>query len=182
MVAGGEGFPPGVEGDFVRAHQRVRAAAGRVAVGAALFIAEVADTPGGELLDRVWLHALDFEEGPLDAASAHGVLAERAVGAHHAVAGDQEGHGVLAERRSDRADRFGVPDLAGDPAVWPHLAARDLQSLEQHGALELGQAAQIELELRAVPALQVLHERSDGRRGARRRLRDRTPPLTLEAP
>src|SRR5438876_3033383 len=90
MVAGGEGFSAGVEGDFVRAHERVRAAAGRVAVGAALFVAEIANAFGGQLLDRVRLDALDFEEGPLDAASAHGVPAERAVGANHAVAGNEE--------------------------------------------------------------------------------------------
>src|SRR5258708_9345922 len=119
VVAGGEGFSPGVKGDSVRAHERVRAAAGRVAVGAALFIAEVADAPGGELLDRVRLHALDFEEGPLDAASAHGVLAERAVGANHAAAGDQHRPGGLADRRSDRAHRLAVPAVPADPAGGP---------------------------------------------------------------
>src|ERR1700693_795408 len=67
-VSRGEGLARGVKRHLVRPHERERAAAGRVAVPAALFIAEIPDAPGGEILDRLRLQAPDFEKSALDAA------------------------------------------------------------------------------------------------------------------
>src|SRR5262249_53228586 len=91
-------------------------------------------------------------------AAAHRVLADAAVAAHHAVAGDQQRNRILAERRSDGPNRVGTSDLACDPAVGTHLPARNLERLHQDRALELREAAQVDSTLGPLAALQLLDE------------------------
>ena len=71
------------------------------------------------------------------------------------------GTGLWPERRADRPDRPGATDLAGDPAVRPDLAVGDLQRLEPDVALEVGVAAQVEVDAHAPVALEAS---GDGRR------------------
>jgi hypothetical protein len=52
----------------------------------------------------------------------------------------------VPEGRPDRPDRPGPADLGRDPAVRSDLAAGDLEGLHPDGPLELGRAAQVEVD------------------------------------
>ena len=85
----------------------------------------------GQPLQRRQVEPLGGQDRPLVAGTAERVLADRAVRPHDPVAGHDQRHGVVAERRPDRPDRLRPADLGRDPAVRPDLAARDLERLRQ---------------------------------------------------
>src|SRR5438105_9021150 len=120
----------------------------------AAVVAHAAPRPG---LDCVRVGAFEAQDLLLRLRAAHAVVADHSVVADHTVAGDEVRDRVVGERGADRADRRRPSDLAGHPAVRPHLAARDLRCLEQHVALERRQAAEVEPEL----ADDVLGDRVD---------------------
>src|SRR5262249_15926694 len=137
--------------------------AGRVAKGAALLVAEVADALRGQPLDRLRLRPFDFEDPLLGVRASHRVIADVSVAADHAVAGDQQRDRILRQHRAGRADRSRGADLASDPAVGPDLAAGNLERLLQDGPLELGQAGEVESNLALCWPLDVLDPSADGR-------------------
>ncbi len=146
-------------------HEGPDPAAGREAEVVLVRVSQVAHARGGQPLEQGRLRALDLEQAPLGAAAAQRVPAEVPVALDHPVARDQERNGVLRERGARGADRVGMPDLAGDPAVGTHFTRRDLERLGQNGALELGQSAQVEAQVAPPLALQVADERAHlGRR------------------
>src|SRR5207302_1144792 len=51
---------------------------------------------------------------------------------------------VAAKRPPDRPAGGRLAELAGDPAVGPHLAARDLERPRQDGPLEVAQGLEVE--------------------------------------
>ena len=63
--------------------------------------------------------------------------------------GIRSGTGFFASAVPAARTALGMPDLLGDPAVGPHLAGRDLESLQEHRPLELGEPAQVEPQLPA---------------------------------
>ena len=75
---------------------------------------------------------------------APGVVADEPVTAHDAMAGDEDGDRVVAERRAHRPDRLRSADLAGQPCIRPDLARRDGQRALEDVGREGGQAAQVE--------------------------------------
>src|SRR5262249_60815993 len=56
-----------------------------------------------------------------------------------------------------------MPDLASDPAVGPHLAARNLESLLQDGLFDLRQTREVELDVALRRPLDVRDPRAEGR-------------------
>ena len=101
------------------------------------------------------------EDRPLVLRPAERVLPDRAVRPDDAVARHDERHRVVSERGPDGADRLGPADLGGDPAVRPDLAARDLERLVPDVALEVGVAAQVEVD----PHPAIAGEPAGDRRG-----------------
>ena len=164
VVAGLEGLRIGVEPDRVRLDERLDSSARRVAVVLAGRVAQVAHARGGEPLESLGMRALDPQERALVARPAEGVLAEAAVAPYDTVARDQERHGILRQRRPRGAHGVGMPDLLGDPAVGPHFPRRDLEGLQKHRPFELGEAAQVEVQLPPPLAFEVAHERPHRRR------------------
>src|SRR5207237_10103907 len=143
-VPGGEGLLPAVEPNVVLLQKRVDPSAGRIAEIALLLIPQVTHAARGEALDRLRLGSLDFENALLGARASHRVVAEVAVAADHAVAGDQDRDRVLRQRRARGAPGGGGAGVSRAPSVGPHLAAWDLERLPQDGLLELRQTRQVE--------------------------------------
>ena len=104
-------------------------------------------TPGaGGRFHRVRVEALGGQDRPLVLRPAQRVLADAAVRPDDAVAGHDQRDRVVAEGRAHGPDRLRAPDLGGDPAVRPDLAARDLEGLVPDVPLEVGVAAQVEVD------------------------------------
>ena len=106
--------------------------------------AREAHAAAGEPLQLAGIHALDAEHRPLGLRAAGAVLADVAVGADDAVAGDDERDRVAGERLAHGAHGPRPADLARHPGVGPHLAEGDLHRLAQHAPLELGQRAEVD--------------------------------------
>ena len=128
------------------------------------------------------MRAFRLEKSSLVPRSAERVVAEVAVAPHHAVAGDQDGHRVLRERRPGRPHGFGVTDLARDPAVRPDLAAGDLERLPKNRLLELRQAPQVEAQVRVARAQPSGDHGADAGGDATDIRLDRAPRPALERP
>src|SRR5713226_392629 len=125
--------------------QRVPAGvAGREAENFRRSHALVAEAGAAQLLQLLHAHALECEDRLLRLRPASAVVTDVAVGAHDPVARDEVRDRVVGERRSNRTDSRRTADLASNPPIRPHLTARDLTRLAQHGLLERGQPAQVE--------------------------------------
>ena len=76
--------------------------------------------------DRRAAGAFDLEDPELGGdAARRGEAAAPAVGGEHPVAGDDDRHGIAAEREPDRLGGARSADLAGDLAIGSNLAARN---------------------------------------------------------
>jgi len=71
-------------------------------------------------------------EQPALGGRAAAESAEAAVTAHHAVTGDQEGNGVVPERRPHRPYGAVLSDLGRDPAVGADLTRWDAAGRGEH--------------------------------------------------
>ncbi len=94
------------------------------------------------------------QDRPLVPRPTQRVLADAAVSPDHAVARHDERHRVVPQGGADGADRLRTADLRGDPAVRPDLAPRDLERLVPDVALEVGVAAQVQVDPDAAVAVQ----------------------------
>src|SRR5689334_17671574 len=94
------------------------------------------------------------------ARDAAAVLAERAVRADDAVAGDDDRDGGRAARRAGRAHRARVSGVLGEVAVGADLAVADAAQALQAAALELApDEAEVDRQVEVLaPALEVLVE------------------------
>ena len=96
------------------------------------------------VLERLGIEALRSQDRSLGARSTEGVLADEAVAPNDAMAGDHQRHRVVGQRRPDRPDGLRAPDLGGDPAVRPDLAAGDLEGLHPDRDLEFRATPEVE--------------------------------------
>src|SRR5439155_10753397 len=124
----------------------------------------VAQTRPGQRLQALELHALEREDVALRLRTSASVVADYAVRADHSVARDEVRDRIVGQRGADRAHCRRMADLARDPAVGPHLTARDLERLLQHRLRERRQAAQVELQT-ALAAQLILDLRRHCSRG-----------------
>src|SRR5439155_9345735 len=120
--------------------------AGRHAVDVGRVRSEEANACASQRLELVRIGALLGKDRPLVLWTAQRILPDHPVASNDPVARDDQRHGVVAERRPDSPDRPGPADLGCDPAIWPDLAARDLEGLHPDRLLERRRAAQVEVD------------------------------------
>src|SRR5207245_10135018 len=94
--------------------------------------------------------ALQAKELPLDREPAR-VPADAPAGRDHAMAGDDDRDGVVAERLPDRSAPARVPDTARDLAVGHHLARRHARGGHEHAELAGCGVAEVEAHVEAPP-------------------------------
>src|ERR1700680_2486490 len=104
----------------------------------------VAHTGARQLLEPINAHSFHGENRSLCYRSATSVVADLAIGPNHAMARDEIRDRVVGQGGAHRPHRGRVPDLACDPPVRAHLAARDLVGLTQDGLLEVSEPAEVE--------------------------------------
>ena len=143
-VAGGARLGQRPERPPVALQHVAARAAGRPAHDAGRGAAEEALAAPRRVLHGVRVEALGRQDRALVPGSTERVLANRSVGTDHAVTRHDERDRVVAERGPDGAHGPRPPDLRGDPAVRPDLAARDLERLPPDVLLEWAVAAQVQ--------------------------------------
>ena len=98
--------PQRAERDPVPRRDPARVAAGRQADDLGRVGAQVADARRGQRLESVGVEALAAQDRPLVLRAAQRVLPDRAVRPDDPMAGHDQRHRVVAERRADRPDRL----------------------------------------------------------------------------
>ena len=91
------------------------------------------------------LDTFDSEEPTLEVETT-GETAEGAVGADDAMAGDDDGDGVLSVGLSGGAKSSGAADFLGEPAIAAGLAVRDGEQALPDGLLEVRAPEEVEGE------------------------------------
>src|ERR1700716_420009 len=114
----------------------------------------IADPRAPKLLEALDTHSFQCEDRPLRLGPTSTVIADVAVGAHHAVTWDEVRDRVVCKGGAHGAHSRRMADLARPPAVRSDLAARNLIGLAQHRLLKGGEAAQV--KPKSPPALQLV--------------------------